>query len=283
MNIKHSKIRNTSILFEILIRQITADTLSGSVSPALDILKKYFSNTELGKEYKLYETILKNKNVSERKANTIISTVLEASKKLNHSKIYKEKYNLIKELKNHYNINDLLKIRLNDYKVQASVYTLFEIYNNKVTNTDKVISNKLTLLEYLTQSNINESDVKNNVLEEFKSYDKDLRILTYKILLEKFNQKYSSLNKKQKNILKEFIESVDPSSNLKIFYNDEMSLIKKELEKHIKNVTDTVTRIKLQEILKFTQPLNKNEPVKNNHLVDLLQFHSLVDELKKIM
>jgi hypothetical protein len=282
MDIKHSKIRNTSILFEILVRQITADTLSGADSPALNILKKYFSNTELGKEYKLYETVLKNRNISEGKANTIISTVLESSKKLNHIKLKKEKYNIIKELKAHYNLEDLLKTRLKDYKTQAALYILFESYNNNTNNTNQIINNKVTLLEHLTQSVIDKDNVRDSILEEFKNYDKDLRILTYKILLEKFNSKYSSLNNKQKNILKEFIESIDSSSNLKNFYNTEINNIKEEIEKHIEITTDKTTQIKLQEILKLTNPLSKNDSIKNNHLVDLLQFHNLLEELNKV-
>ena len=53
MKIKHSKYKNTGLLFELLVRQITADTLNGGSSPSLNILKKSFANTELGKEYKL--------------------------------------------------------------------------------------------------------------------------------------------------------------------------------------------------------------------------------------
>ena len=70
MKIKHSKYKNAGLLFELLVRQITADTLSGKSSPSLDILKKSFANTELGKEYKLYETLFKNKNISEGRAES---------------------------------------------------------------------------------------------------------------------------------------------------------------------------------------------------------------------
>ena len=97
MYIKHSKFKNTGILFELLVRKITADTLAGTESPSVNILKKYFVNTELGKEYKLYETLFKSKNLTEGKANTILTTILESSKKLNRKALKREKYNLVKE------------------------------------------------------------------------------------------------------------------------------------------------------------------------------------------
>jgi hypothetical protein len=281
MYIKHSKFKNTGILFEVLVRKITSDTLSGKNSPAINILKKYFVNTELGKEYKLYETIFKSKNLSENKANAMLSTILETSKKLNRTRIRKEKYNLISELKEHYNVEDLFKTKLNDYKAQASLYTLVETYNtDKLIDPNQIIDNKVTLLEFLTESSIEREDVKDNVIEEFKSYDQDLRTLTYFVLLEKFNDKYSSLNSRQKNILKEFIESVDNTSQLKEFYNKEVTFILENIQKEIKRTESKVVKIKLNEISSLIKELDKNTTIKSDHLVDLLQYHSLLQELE---
>jgi hypothetical protein len=280
MYIKHSKFKNTGILFEVLVKRITADTLSGSNSAAIKILKKYFVNTELGKEYKLYETVFKAKNIGEGKANTIITTVVEASQKLNRSQLRKEKYNLIKELKEHYNVDDLFKTKLYDYKAQAALYTLFEVYNTqKATDPNQIIDNKVTLLEHLTQASVERQEVKGDVIEEFKSYDKDLRTLTYRIMLEKFNDKYSDLSSRQKHILKEFIESVDSTSHLKQFYNSEVKYIQEKLSAEIKKTNNEAVKIKLQEVSKLIVELDKRCTVKSDHLVDLLQYHNLLDEL----
>jgi adenine-specific DNA methylase len=280
MYIKHSKFKNTGILFEILVKKITGDTLSGKTSPAIKIIKEYFVNTELGKEYKLYETLFQNKKLTESKANLVLSTVLEQSKKLNRTKLKNEKYNLIKELKSHYDVEDLFKTKLVDYKAQASLYTLLEIYNTaKSINPNQIVENKINILEHITNQEVDAVKIKDVVLEEFKSYDKDLRTLTYHVLLENFNQKYNNLNSKQKLILKEFINSVDNGPLLKEFYNKEVLEIKEKIKSETKKVKDKVTKIKLQEIDKLIVELNKRTKVKNSHLVDLLQYHTLLEEL----
>jgi len=280
MYVKHSKFKNTGILFEIIVKQITADTLSGTDSAAIKILKKYFVNTELGKEYKLYETVFKSKNISETKANATITTIVEASQKLNRTKLRKEKYNLVKELKEFYNVDDLFRTKLADYKAQAALYVLFEVYSTeKATDPNQIIDNKVTLLEHLTTTSVERDEVKDNVIEEFKTYDKDLRTLTYRIMLEKFNDKYSDLNSRQKFILKEFIESVDSTPRLKEFYNSEITFLQEQFSTQIEKTTDEAVKIKLQEISKFIVELDKRSTIKNDHLVDLLQYHNLLEEL----
>ena len=283
MNIKHNKLRNTGILFELLVRQITADTLSGSESKAVNILKKYFTKTELGREYKLYELLNKNNKLTESKANVIINTIVETSKQLNKSALRRQKYNLIKEIGNNYNLEDFFKTKIPNYKVYASLYTLLEIYSEeKAINPEQVISNKINILEHLTSSKISEKEVKDNVFEELKHQDKDVRILTYKILLEKFNSKYTNLNLNQKLVLKEYINSVDNTPKLKEFYNTKINDIKRNIIILAEKVTDKATQIKLKEIPNLLVELNKNQQVDSEHVLNLLQYYELVEELNNI-
>lgn len=280
MKFKHSKYKNTGILFELLVRQITSDTLSGKNSPATEIIKKYFVKSELSKEYKLYEILFSKVGLTEGKADITINAILETSKKLNKSSLKREKYNLINEIKKHYNLDEFFKTKLPHYKVQASLYLLMEIYNNnKLSNPSIIIDHKITLLEHLTSKSIDKNQVKDNLIEEFKSYDKDLRILTYKIILEKFNGKYDSLNTNQKLVLKEFIESVDSNPALKEFYNSKINEIKSTLTKLNKSVKDAAVQIKLKETINILTEADKNSKINDNHLVNLLQYYSLVEEL----
>jgi hypothetical protein len=280
MKIKHSKYKNTGILFELLVRQITADTLKGGNSPAIDILKEYFINTSLGKEYKLYESILKSKVLNEGRANMVIDTILGASTRFNRTSLKKQKYNLINEIKKHYNIESFFGSKISNYKELASLYTLIESSNSKnVKNTNQVLENKITLLEHLTKKEI-ENTSKQTVLNEFSKYDKDVRTLTYKILLEKFNNKYDVLTDDQKQVLKEYINSVDSTPDLRNFYNNKISKLKNILVKETKNIKDKATQVKITEVTKFLTELKKTDKVGDNNLVDLLRYYQLVNEIQ---
>ena len=283
MNIKHSKYKNTGILFELLVRQITADTLSGVDSKATKILKKYFVKTELGREYKLYETLTKHKNLTEAKAELVINSIVESSKHLNRGALKRQKYNLIKEISDNYNLEEFFKTKLPNYKSQAALYTLLEIYNSEnLSNPTQIINSKLTILETLTTKPIDKQKVEDDLLNEFQSYDKDLRILTYRVMLEKFNGKYESLNDNQKTVLKEFINSVDSTPKLKEFYNTKITEIKSQLSDISKKVSNKAVQIKLTEVTKMLTPLGKTSKVDNDDLVNLLQYYALLEELSKI-
>tara|TARA_R110000822_G_scaffold96601_10_gene219817 strand:+ start:937 stop:1794 length:858 start_codon:yes stop_codon:yes gene_type:complete len=283
VNIKHSKYKNTGLLFELLVRQITSDTLSGKDSKAALILKKYFVKTELGKEYKLYETLSKYKNLTEGKADVVITTIIESSKNLNRGILKRLKYNLIQEIQKHYNLDEFFKTKLPNYKLHASLYTLVEVYNSDNLSTpDQIINNKITLIEHLTSKQIDKQKVEDSIMEEFKSYDKDLRILTYKVMLEKFNGKYADLNLNQKSVLREFITSVDSTPKLKDFYNTKINEIKSSLSLLTKQIENKATRIKLQEINNIINPLGKVSSIGNDDLVNLLQYYELLEELTNI-
>ena len=281
MKIKHSKYKNTGILFELLVRQATADTLKGTDSPAINLIKKYFVKSELGREYKLYESVIKSKVLNEGRANVVISTILETSQKFNRTSLRKQKYNLISEIKTKYNLDEFFGTNIKNYKELASLYTLIEGYNTKdITDTDQLVSNKVNLLEYLTKQNVKTKEVKEDVLKEFQTYDKDLRILTYQVLLEKFNSKYQDLSNEQKQVLKEFINAIDSTPSLREFYNTKIEELKSSLNKEAKSIKDRATQVKVQEISKLLTELDKNNKVSNDNLVDLLQYYELIKEIK---
>ena len=280
MKIKHSKYKNTGILFELLVRQITSDILEGKESPVKNLLKKYFVKTELGKEYKLYETLLNKTNLTETRADITVNTLVESSKNLNRRLVKKQKYNLINDLKEHYNINEFFNHKLPNYKVHAAFYNILESSSiDKNINPEFVISNKITILEYLTSSPLTQNNSKNVVLEELKKEDKDVKMLTYRILLEKFNGKYENFTSSQKEILKELLYSIDNKPRLKEFYISKSNEIKNELISLTKNVTDKTTQIKLNEVVNLLDVKPSNR-ITDDNLVNLLQYCDLVNELE---
>ena len=277
MQNKHSKFKNTGLLFELLVRRITADTLEGKDSAAVDILRKYFLNSELGKEYKLYEQLSKHKNLTESKAELVINSLVETSSKLNRTEVRKQRYNLVREIKENYSVEKFFKVRINNYKIYAALNNLIENHTSTDVAPEVVINNKITLLEHLSKTPVEEK--KDELMEEFNGYDKDLKMLTYRVLLEKFNEKYDDLKSAQKEVLKEFINSVDAPEKLKELYNNRIPGIKSTLEMKIKSIEDQVVKIKLQEVLKYVTPLEKNDKFSNDDVVNLLQYYELINEL----
>ena len=284
MKIKHSKFRNTGLIFELLVKQIAADTLNNKDSAAVKIMKKFYSGTSsLAKEYKLYEFIVKNKNVSQSKAEAILSTITEVSRKLDQKTLKTQKYELISEIKNYYNVDEFFGMQVRDYKPLAALYCLLEAQNNdNLINPQILIDNKTTILEHLTSAPQNEEEVKDTLIEEYSKYDKDLKLLTFKILLEKFNSKYKNLLPEQKNILKEFITSVNSQTRLRNLVNEEMNKIASAVRNLSAKVKDEVVKIKLDEVAKTIKPLSNKERITDNHLVNLMQYYELIEELKSL-
>jgi hypothetical protein len=283
MKIKHSKFKNTGILFELLVRQIASDTVSNKDSAAIGLVKKYFSKSELAKEYKLYQALITPKNLSEAKAETFVNSTLEASLRLNKTALRKEKYNLIKEIRENYDLEEFFKAKISNYKQYAAAFNLIEAHNSlEFTEPQQIIDNKITLLEHITRKEINKEGVKDRVMEEYSSMDKGTRILAYRMLLEKFNSKYATLSDKQKGVLKEFINNISNTTKLREFVNSNFKTITEEITALIPTITDKTTQIKLAEVITLLHPLDKTQSVKDENIISLLQYHQLIDEIKSV-
>jgi len=279
--IKHSKYKNTGVLFELLVRQATSDLMSNTDPKAVKIFKKYFTNTELGKEYNLYSTVLNAPKLNENKAEILVSTITEQAKKLDRVKLDKEKYNLIKEIKKHYDLDNFFKAKIEAYKIYASIYTLIENQISKeFSDTKQLITNKLALLEHITKESLTERKVASKVVEEFMKEDKEIRVLAYRILVEKFNDKYSGLSEDQRDLLKEYINSISDTKKLRTYLNTKLLEVKTEITGLKATTKDRVLQIKLNEVLNFIKPMNPNESIKDEVLIGLMQYYQLISELK---
>ena len=282
MKIKHNKYKNTGILFELLVRKITADTLTSGNSKAASLVKKYFTKSELANENKLYQTINNSISLSEGKAETILSTVLELSKKLDKDKLSKEKYNLIKEIKENFDLNDFFQAKIKNYKLLASSYVLFESTNNKgFGNPESIITSKITILEHITSTPDSKMSL-SPLVEELMSLDKGTRALTYKIMLEKYNTKFDGLSKEQKEVLKEYINSATDAPKLKEFLNSKFKSISTTLKENVDKIEEPALKIKIQEVINLIEPILESRKIKDDHLVALLQYLELSREIKTV-
>ena len=283
--IKHSKVKNTGVLFELLVRQITLEVLNGDKTEnAKNIVKEFFAaGTELNKELRLYDLLLKEKYNSESKAEMFVDTVSQAHSKLNEGKLAKEKYNLIKQINEKFELEQFLSSPITNYKVLASIYKVFESKNSENYDIKDIFNSKVTLIENiisrppLVKTNKTE-DYK--LIETYKQQDKDLRLLTYKILVETFNKKYTNLDEKQKGLLKEYINNMSNTSKFKDYLAVELPQIVKELKAIKSKISDKVTTIKLSETISVLEKMKIGKTVSDNNVSSIMLSYELIKELK---
>lgn len=278
--LKHSKYKNTGILFEMLVRKLTSETLSSDKSITIDIIKKYFGkNTELSKELQLYNALLKEQFRSEAQGLDYIRSVKSAYSKLNQSVLNRQKYNLVKEISEKFIFTDMSKMHIANYKELASIYMIFEY--NESDNPKRLLECKNVIIDngMLTEKKTQEKDV---VLETFKSQPKDLRLLTYKLLVDKFNQKYSGLSEAQKRLLNKYITHVNDTAGLREYIQKIIPAIKKQLSEQVKHIDDAVTKIKVQKLSEMLCSVENMKTIKESHILSLLRYFDLIRELKDL-
>ena len=280
-NVKHNKIKNTAILYELMSRQIPVDVLNDTKnSPAVKIFKEFFNkNTELGKEYELYRIITEKKYSQESHAVKLLEAVISSRQRLSNRRLNNEKYNLIKTIKENYNVKDFFNTRLPNFKVFASIYKVFG--NSENENPVETTDSTITLIEHITTTPKNGTS-KSKVMENLSEQDKDLRLLTYQLLVDKFNSKYKSLNESQKDLLKEYINNLSNTNSLNEFVNSEIVKIKSTLKKYVVKVDDDITRIKLEEAINHIDTLVPSKVVKDKNIISLMRYYELIKELKDV-
>jgi hypothetical protein len=284
--IKHLKIKNTGILFELLTRQVTADIMKDAKkSTAVMLIKKYFKeSTELGQELQLYNVLAHEKFSHENQAERLIDAVVKTRTKLSNTKLKQEKYNLIKDIKDNYVISEFFSSRIPNYKLLASVYKVFGYVSDgtKHDPTDEVKS-RFAIVEHIIRKKIDTNIKTNKIIEQYKKQDKDLRLLSYSILVDKFNTKYSSLNEEQQVLLKKYIQNISNTNSLREFINTEVKRLTKTLRLSLKEVDDKVTVIKLKEATKLTKKMTNHKIVKDEDVVNLMRYYELVKEVKNVI
>jgi hypothetical protein len=279
--LKHSKYKNTGILFEMLVRKLTSETLSSNKSVTVDIIKKYFGkNTELSKELQLYNALLKEQFKSEAQALDYIRTVKSTHDKLNQTTLKRQRYNLVKEISERFNFDGISKIHINNYKTLASIYMIFEY--QETDNPKQLLECKNVILENSMLSAKPKRIEKDVVIETFESQPKEIRLLAYKMLVDKFNEKYSGLDESQKQLLNKYITNVNDTKALKEYVEIIIPQIKTALSNQAKTITDKATQIKVQKLSEMLCTVENMKTIKESHVLSLLRYFDLIRELKEI-
>ena len=282
--VKHSKIKNTGILFELISRQITVDVMNGDdKSKSVEMLKKFFNEkTELGKENQLYQVLLKENYNSSHKAEKLVDAVVKARQKLQNKKLRTEKYNLIKEIKKNYKVEDFFRARIPNYKVYASIYKKFIVETTQIFNPTEEVDSTFSIMEHITRNKTKSKNTESQVITEFKGEDKDVRLMSYQLMVDNFNGRYKKLNSMQRNLLKEYINNISNTNSLREFINAEVKKVKEILNKILPRVNDDITKIKLTEAIKQADGIKKGKIVKDKQVVSLMRYYELIKELHNV-
>ena len=274
--IKHSKVKNTGLIFELLVRQVASDTMNNKDSKALRVLKKHYNaKSELTKELKLYRTIAEERFSSETKAEKFVDAVLRARKNINESQLRRDKYNLIKDLKNNYVVEDFFKARVKNYKLHASTFKLFEYA--EADDPKEYVSCKFALVEH-----VQSAPKKTSSAPMLSSEHKDVRILASKLVVDKFNEKYSNLSAPQRAMLKEYINNVTNTVKLRKYVLTEIKSLRSEIKTLKSSVPSKIIRIKLNEVANLLLKLGKKHLIEDKDVLTMLRYYELINELKNV-
>lgn len=279
--LKHSKFKNTGILFELLIRQITADILDSNESSANKLVKKYFAeDTDLGKEQRLYQVLMEETTKSEGSAYKLVDAVVSEHKKLDNRVLSRLRYELVKEMKDVYPIDDFFRSKIRNYKTYASIYKLFEGSKTDVfCDPRELVESKNTIVGGLCKDKVVSNEL--NQLESYVQHNEDLRLISYKLLVDRFNEKYSELNEDQKLLLKNYINNISNTNSLREYINEQLPIIKSKIEKLSSNIDDDVVKIKLNEVTSQLNKVKEGRVVKDSQVSAVLMSYELIKELEK--
>lgn len=271
--VKHKKLRNTGLIFDLLSKSVVHEAMNGQPQNSIKIVKRYFTEgSELQKELNLYLSL---QNKTNNDAKELMELCLARFKKLDKVKLEREKYELVKSIKKHYLLNEFFKPRTNQYKLTASIFKFFENAET-VESPDDYLTAKNYIVEHL------DGKVKETITEEQQIWleqDPDIRRIGFKVMVNKFNEKYRDFSDRQKKLLAKYIAEDCNTDSFRTYLNKELVYITTALQEKIKKVQDEVTKIKLNETLTLIPTIASAKTVKDEHLAGILKFYELIEEL----
>jgi len=269
---KHNKKKNSAFLYEALVIELTKAILKkdeSSKTQIASLIKESFRfDTSLHQELKLYHSLTKTQNAHPRTAERILSEVLKQREVIDKKRLLSEQNKLVRKIKKMLP-EDTFNNFVPNYK---SLATIYQIFNQRSTIKTKVL--------------LENQIIKGMILSEAKDKDQMVPIdnLVYKTFTKKFNAEYSGeLLKEQKELLSKFVSSfVDNGLRLKLYLNEEISRLKKDLKKSLmmeEIISDAAMTKKVQAIIESLEEF-KNEEPKKEMIQKVIKVQGLIHEIK---
>lgn len=229
MNIQHNKKRNVGIIYELLLRSISASLVEGNkkkAQDALDIISKYYDkSTELYKEYRLFNALVKSTVSDTPVAAAVLSEAKSAARRFDLRKLDHEKSLLIRDINHNLQDQNFYHRRIPDYRYYATIQNLMNEWS---------IGDRSDLVKTVTlEGQVVHWLLKEKVELEFENEKPNMEVdgLVVKIMSEKFNQKYGNkLNESQTQLIRDYIFSVENNQE-KDFLDQLVDLRERALDK----------------------------------------------------
>ena len=213
---KHNKKRNVGIIYELLLQHISTKLLEGNkkdAKVATKIIEKHFNkNTELYKEFRLFNALAKSTITNTHVLASILNEAKIASNKLNEKSLEREKSELLKNINYKIADKDFYYRNIPDYRDLG----LVQLALNEWRKEDKDIKRLVDLETRLGSLMLREKNKLNEQKYDITHSDR----LVLKIMTEKFNRRYGEeLSQDQKKIIEGyvFLSDKDPTRLKKFF------------------------------------------------------------------
>ena len=172
MSKSHNKKRNVGIIFELLLRCVSARLIEGNekgAQDALNIVAKYFdTDSELYKEFRLFNALAKSTVSNSAIAAAVLSEAKQAARRCDKKQLDKEKSFLIKEINHNLKDKTFYHRRVPDYTAYATIQTLLNSWRDEdKANLTKTVNYEAKIVEWLL------SEKQENILEEQADADVD--------------------------------------------------------------------------------------------------------------
>ncbi len=228
-SIKHSKFKNTGILYQVLIRKMIEQASNNENIKSYPIIKQFFGNyKELSKQLYLYSLIMQSKGINDqKKAKYLLNKILQMRMKLDDIKLEKQRYFCIKQIKSRYNLKQLFSTYIQNYKLLANIYKLFESLKLKLYDPLKIVQAESVIIQSLLQERDSQRE---SLLQSFKKQNSLMKQQILQLLIQKYSKEYEDLDDKQKTLLSKYIVSLSDYSQLQQYINKEISVVKQQLK-----------------------------------------------------